>query len=913
MEQTNNFISTLLNNLISGSFIFLGAIVLTFSIFETRRVLPLVKGRPYHKSWIRLTALMVFFLLTYVATLGIMFSPAVWVLQIVAGVVFFVAASFVLQVVSVGHATLMDVDRQRTFLDNMVDSMADALVVFKPNGTVDRINNETCKLLGFNREELLGKTSEDLFAEEITEGFGEEAHRGIRSVSVVEKVGEDSIHDRRVLGKCKDGDVIPMTVTASAMRGAEGNALGVVCVARDMRDELRLIDAEAEAKAAQESAKMKGQFLANMSHEIRTPMNGVIGMAALLQETELDEEQREYVETINNSGDALLTIINDILDFSKIEAGKMNLESVDFDLRNTVEDTVQIVAEKAHQKGLELACLVHPDMPASVTGDPSRLRQILTNLLGNAVKFTEEGRIVICVDVVREEDESVLVKVQVEDTGIGMTPESKKRVFESFIQSDASTTRKYGGTGLGLTISKELVELMGGEIGVESEIGKGSTFWFCVPLLRRPPLEVPETGELPGLYDLRVLVIDQHEASRRGLEMQLKSFGMGVNTAGSGADGIELLRVGKKEGRPYKLAFIEIEMPGIDGFTVAREIKADSEIANIPLVMLSASRERGQGQISREVGAAGYLTKPVRFSKLNEFVATVLGRVDNEKDGPVRLVTRHDFSEKEAGRRARVLVVEDNPVNQRVAVLLLEKLNCRVDVAENGRQAVEAVARSQYDLVLMDCQMPEMDGFEATREIRKKEKKGEKSLPIVAMTASVLPDDRKKSVEAGMDDFVSKPVKKGDLEGVLRRWVKPEKQGSGQKQENEKVSSEQKKEVPVFDANEMLERYDGDAGLLKEVMDLFAMNTPTRIQEIDEALSTGDKTVLMRHAHSLKGAASVVGAERLKESAFEMELAAKDGDLKKIVALLASVRTEFHKLQKVLEKFEWEKLEQGKQ
>ncbi|MDR4484373.1 MAG: ammonium transporter [Nitrospirales bacterium] len=681
-------------------------------------------------------------------------------------------------------------------------------------------------------------------------------------------------------------------------------------VVERQRGEAVLIRAKAEAEAA---TKTKADFLATMSHEIRTPLNGIIGMSDILLGTHLSEDQQDCLLTIKDSGDALLTIINDILDFSKIEAGKLTLETIDFDFRETVDAVVDLLALKAQEKGLELMCLINPEIPTTVQGDPIRLRQILLNLIGNAIKFTAQGEIVVQVVPQEELSGKFLFRFMITDTGIGITTEGRARLFQAFSQEDSSTTRKYGGTGLGLSISKRLAELMGGTIGVHSELGQGSCFWFTTRLDHQQPhkrLNETFSRELEGV---RIGLIDDNATNRMLLQKYTSYWGMQSIQAENGEKALAKFREYAMKGEPCQLALIDMNMPGMDGLELAEAIKADPQLASIRLILLNPLVNRVEHtHTPHQRHFAAFVNKPVRYKLLHQCLLNVMRRSD-VAPSPTTIHSPPREMSKASG--PRLLLVDDNLVNQKVGIRMLNILGYQVDTATNGREAVEAIRRTAYAGILMDCQMPEMDGFEATREIRKRGR-STPPMPIIAMTATAMAGDREKCLEAGMNDFLSKPVKLEDLAGVLGKWLTPPSStihhegGTGSYPPEHREASPRSEMSaphlsPPLDSATLLDLRrlggDEDPTFFLSVIDQFCQDSVTHMDGINMAIQEHRSDSLSKMAHAFKGCSRTIGAKPLAELAFQLEQMGQTQNLEKAQAIFVSLQSEFKRVQAALQ------------
>ncbi|MGD9730857.1 MAG: response regulator [Desulfamplus sp.] len=843
---------------------------------------------------------------------------------------------------------------QRVLLDNLP---AGVVIIDPETRIIERANNYAAYMFGDSIEHLVGN---------ICHAFLCPAEKGSCPIIDLGKTVDNS--EREMLRSDGSRIAILKTVKQVQIKGRDKILECFVDISDRKRAEENLIKtnlqleeavikanelaekakrAEIKANELAEKAKTadlaKSEFLANMSHEIRTPMNGVIGMTDLLLDTKLDNEQRHFASTIHSSAESLLCLINDILDFSKIEAKKLDLEILDFDLSHLLDDFITTMAVKSFDKGIELICTAEHDVPVMLKGDPGRLRQILTNLTGNAIKFTNKGEVVIQVSKVEEDEINTLLRFSVKDTGIGIPEDKISRLFDKFTQADTSTTRKYGGTGLGLAISKQLSELMGGGIGASSRECGGSEFWFTAYFAKQLNIvkDHEENRKLADFYNVPVLIVDDNATNREILMKRFTSWGMKPSEAEDAPSALNKIYNAIESDEPFKIGVLDMQMPGMDGEALGRAIKSDPRIADIKLVLLTSVGRRGDAKYFQDIGFDGYLTKPVRYNELMGVMAMALtepeSKQENNKSEITKnnnIITRHTAAEHGAGaalnmfsdRNVRILLAEDNITNQQVALGILKKLGLKANAVANGEEAVKAIETIPYNLILMDIQMPVMDGFEATRRIRSleaddaaehKQNKQNKTIPIIAMTAHAMQGDREKCIEAGMNDYVTKPIKPQALVDVFERWLpkveilseiqdldKPENSGLSEiTTENRQISAILKNNIhtiPIFDKAGVIERLMGDEELAKMMYNIFLKDIPTQINMLKDYIDEEDIKKSERQAHTVKGACANIGAESMRFCAYKIEELIKVRAFATVKKLISELEREFESIKQEL-------------
>ena len=777
--------------------------------------------------------------------------------------------------------------RERDLLLTLIDNLPDYIFAKDAAGQYTTVNKTLLRDLGApSRDEVIGKNDYDFWPAELADDYAAGDRTVVGSGELLLNREEEAIDH--------EGNKRWLLTTKAPLRDRTGRVEGLVGICRDITERKR---AEVELQEAKESAedanRAKSEFVANMSHEIRTPMNGIIGMAELLADTDLGQDQQEYLGMIQQSAGALLGLLNDILDFSKIEAGKLELEAIPFHLSDAVGKTTRTLASRAAEKALELACSVSPELPERLIGDPGRLRQITMNLVGNAIKFTEQGEVVVEVESQTQVDDDIVLHFSVRDTGIGIPEEKQQLIFGAFSQADASTTRRFGGTGLGLAISAQLVGMMGGEIWIESEVGRGTTFHFTAKFKVAP--EQPSTSrfQLASLAGLRALVVDDNATTRQTLDEMLKSWAVATTVVDGGVAALTEMERAANEGRPYRLVLVDAMMPGMDGFALAELIGTNPAFESPVMIMLTMAGRAGDTDRCRTLGVSRQMTKPVIRSEVFDAIVDVLGEPADQRE-------RSEVDRPQlAGPALHILLVEDGLINQRVATGFLERAGHRVSLANNGQEAVEATEHQDFDLVLMDVQMPVMDGHDATALIRKRETERGGHLNIIAMTAAAMKGDRERCLQVGMDAYVSKPI---DVEELFSTIA--EQMGTAAATERSAATDAQHSATPIeedtveenaveenaVDFEAARENVPGGVEVLQDITRAFLEECPKLLEDLQVGLSTSEAASVQRAAHTLKSSSCIIAAPTLVDIAGQIEQLAANRELAEVEENLARLQ-----------------------
>jgi two-component system, sensor histidine kinase and response regulator len=790
-------------------------------------------------------------------------------------------------------------EKYRTIIETIEDGYYESDL----EGRLTFFNDSTLKYSGYTNNELLYKSFRELALDKSIQELFKVYHQ-------VYKTGQP-IRQVEWLLKTKTGEIKFMDCSASLVIDAKGQPCGFRGIIRDVTNQKKLETELVEKRRLAEAAnKAKSEFLANISHEIRTPLNGIIGMTELIEDTPLDDQQKKFFKTIESEANALSDLINDVLDFSKIEAQKMAIEQISFNLLNTLDDLTRIMTIRTNRKGLGFSAKISPDVPSHLIGDPGKLRQILMNLLTNALKFTHEGKIELIVSVDNPIENQVKLRFIVGDTGIGIAPEKKELIFEPFTQADGSTTRKYGGTGLGTTICMHLARLMGGEIGFDSTLGKGSLFWFTVVMEVDYQTKSTVKNNANELSDLHILLVNANLTTMEKLSSALVSWGCQVDKLTSGNEALVMLRQSISIKDPFAMIIIGGLTSDLDGFTLGQNIRNNSELESIPILYLTPSGNPGDAKRCKQIGINGYLTGILNPESLHTALMMILSQSHqgrSQKD--MELITRHSLSEVEE-RQIQILLVEDYPANQKVTMRHLNKAGYLVDLAENGQQAVEAYTQKHYDLILMDMQMPVMDGYAATKAIRTLESKQTtsetKRTPIIATTAHAMKSDLQKCLDAGTDDYITKPLRKATLLKIVEKWSRP---SNLRKPSNTTLDIERshdtsdpsivslKKATPI-DFERAIFEFEGDEDFFLDVLKQFLMKVKKQIEILRQAIFEENFEVVRKEAHSIKGGAAELAASRLSDLASGLEEMGKANGLENGMSVLGELEEEVQQLLK---------------